>query len=58
MTLGLKQTSSGTKMTLHVELPANLPEDGEPGWWPLVRGGWSDTVDRLAADFNQARAQA
>ncbi len=37
-----------TVMTLHVELPADLPEDGVPGWWSSARGGWSDTVDRLA----------
>jgi uncharacterized protein YndB with AHSA1/START domain len=58
VTLSLKQTSSGTELTLHVELPADLPDDGVPGWWPMVRGGWTDTVDRLAAELNQAPAQA
>jgi len=57
VSLNLKQTESGTKMTLHVELPANLPDDGVPGWWPMVRGGWQDTVDRLAAELNQTPAQ-
>jgi uncharacterized protein YndB with AHSA1/START domain len=51
VTLILTQTGAGTELTLHVELPADLPADGLPGWWPLVRGGWSDTVDRLAAEL-------
>ncbi len=38
-------------MTVHVELPATLPEDGVPGWWSMVRDGWRDTVDRLAVDL-------
>jgi uncharacterized protein YndB with AHSA1/START domain len=58
VSLSLKRTSSGTKMTLHVELPANLPDDGVPDWWTMFRGGMSATVDRLAAELNQARAQA
>ncbi len=49
VTLVLTRTDEGTELILHVELPADLPADGVPGWWPLVRGGWSDTVDRLAA---------
>ncbi len=28
VTLRLKQSSSGTTMTIHVELPADLPDDG------------------------------
>jgi uncharacterized protein YndB with AHSA1/START domain len=51
VTLVLAQTGAGTELTIHVELPADLPADGVPGWWPLVRGGWSDTVDRLAAEL-------
>jgi len=58
VTLRLKQTSSGTKMTLHVELPADLPDDGVPGWWPMFRGGMKDTVDRLAAELNRTPAGA
>jgi uncharacterized protein YndB with AHSA1/START domain len=53
VTLRLKQTGSGTKMTLHVELPADLPDDGVPNWWPMFRGGMKDTVDRLAAELSQ-----
>ena len=58
VTLCLAQTATGTDLTLHVELPADLPEDGVPGWWPMVRGGWSDTVDRLAAELDRTPAQA
>jgi uncharacterized protein YndB with AHSA1/START domain len=58
VTLRLKQNGSGTKMTLHVELPADLPDDGVPNWWPMFRGGMQDTVDRLAAELNRTPAQA
>ncbi len=58
MTLRLKQTRSGTKMTLHVELPADLPDDGVPNWWPMFRGGMQETVDRLVAELGRARAEA
>ena len=58
VTLRLKQTNSGTKMTLHVELPANLPDDGVPNWWPMFRGGMKDTVDRLAAELNRTPTRA
>ena len=51
MTLHLKQKGSGTAMTLHVALPADLPDDGVPGWWPMFRGGMQATVDRLAAEL-------
>lgn len=49
VTVTLSQVDGRTEMTLHVELPASLPDDGVPEWWPLVQGGWRDTVDRLAA---------
>ncbi len=49
--LPVSDTSAGTELTLHVELPADLPHDDVPGRWPMVRGGWSDTVDRLAAEL-------
>jgi uncharacterized protein YndB with AHSA1/START domain len=57
VSLRLKQTNSGTKMTLYVELPASLPDDGVPSWWPMFRGGMKDTVDRLAAELNHTPAQ-
>ena len=53
VTLTLRQTGEATEMTVHVELPASLPDDGVPNWWPLVRNGWQDTVDRLAATFER-----
>jgi len=58
VTLHLRQTPSGTKMTLHCELPADLPDDGVPGWWPMFRGGMHDTVDRLVAELNRMPAEA
>jgi uncharacterized protein YndB with AHSA1/START domain len=54
VTLTLERDGGGTEMTLHVQLPASLPDDGVPGWWPLVRGGWQATVDRLAAETERA----
>jgi uncharacterized protein YndB with AHSA1/START domain len=58
VTLSLKQTNSGTKMTLHVQLPADLPADGMPHWWPMFRHGMKDTVDRLAAQLSQTPTRA
>jgi uncharacterized protein YndB with AHSA1/START domain len=52
VTVSLKQTRAGTVMTIHVELPADLPEDGVPSWWRYFRPGMSDTVDRLVADLS------
>jgi hypothetical protein len=45
-------------MTLHVELPADLPDDGVPNWWPMFRGGMKDTVDRLVAELDRTPAEA
>jgi uncharacterized protein YndB with AHSA1/START domain len=56
VTVTLAQVGTRTEMTLHVELPANLPDDGVPGWWPMVRGGWQDTVYRLAATLERTAA--
>jgi len=49
VTVTLSQVDERTEMTIHVELPANLPDDGVPEWWSMVRQGMRDTVDRLAA---------
>jgi uncharacterized protein YndB with AHSA1/START domain len=49
VTMTLSRHDGRTEMTVLVELPADLPDDGVPGWWSMVRGGWRDTVDRLAA---------
>jgi uncharacterized protein YndB with AHSA1/START domain len=56
VTMTLSQLDGRTEMTLRVELPAELPDDGVPGWWPMVRGGWRDTVDRLAAELGRTEA--
>ncbi len=49
VTVALSEVHGRTEMTVHVELPASLPDDGVPEWWSMVRDGWRDTVDRLAA---------
>jgi uncharacterized protein YndB with AHSA1/START domain len=54
VTVTLSQEGGRTEMTVHVELPASLPDDGVPEWWSMVRGGWRDTVDRLAAALASA----
>ena len=49
VTVTLRDRGGRTELTLHVELPANVPDDGVPGWWSMAENGWRDTVDRLAA---------
>jgi len=49
VTVTLDRRGDSTEMTIHVELPASLPDDGVPQWWSMARDGWRDTVDRLAA---------
>jgi uncharacterized protein YndB with AHSA1/START domain len=49
VTVTFSQSREGTVLTVRVQLPAELPDDGVPEWWPMVRGGMRDTVDRLAA---------
>ena len=56
VTLGI--TDGGTEMTVHVELPASLPDDGVPEWWSHARDGMRDTVDRLAAALASASSAA
>jgi uncharacterized protein YndB with AHSA1/START domain len=56
VTVVLTSKSGRTEMAVHVELPAELPEDGVPGWWPMVKNGMQDTVDRLAAELGRAPA--
>jgi uncharacterized protein YndB with AHSA1/START domain len=51
VTVVISQASGCTEMTVHVELPASLPEDGVPEWWSMVREGMRDTVDRLAVQL-------
>lgn len=47
VTVSFASERGRTRLSLHVVLPAHLPDDGVPGWWTMVRGGWSDTVERL-----------
>jgi uncharacterized protein YndB with AHSA1/START domain len=49
VTVTLNHVDGRTEMSVHVELPASLPDDGVPEWWSMVRDGMRDTVDRLAA---------
>ena len=58
VTVTLDSADGGTEMTVHVELPASLPEDGVPGWWSHARDGMRDTVDRLAAALASAPSTA
>jgi uncharacterized protein YndB with AHSA1/START domain len=54
VTVELSEVDRGTKMTVRVQLPANLPADGVPEWWAMVQEGMRDTVDRLAAELERA----
>ena len=56
VTVTLRAVEEGTRLTLHVQVPASLPADGVPGWWSMARAGWHDTVDRLAAQLAPAPA--
>ena len=58
VTIVLVANAERTEMSVHVELPADLPDDGVPGWWPMVQGGFRDTIDRLAAELERAPAPA
>lgn len=49
VTVSFERSERGTELTVHVELPATLKDDGLPGWWAYAEHGWRDTVDRLAA---------
>ena len=52
VTVTFSQVGGCTEMTVHVELPASLPEAQVQQWWSMgVRDGWRDTVDRLAAEL-------
>jgi uncharacterized protein YndB with AHSA1/START domain len=48
VTVTLSDDDGRTELTVHVELPPSLPDDGVPGWWSAARDGWRDTVERLA----------
>jgi uncharacterized protein YndB with AHSA1/START domain len=53
VTITLSELGDRTEMTLHVEVPAHLPDDDVPGWWSMAEGGWRDTVDRLEAKLER-----
>ncbi len=48
VTVTLSQVNGHTELTVHVELPGGVPDDGVPGWWSKAADGWRDTVERLA----------
>jgi uncharacterized protein YndB with AHSA1/START domain len=56
VTVTFGASNGRTELTVHVELPESLPEDGVPGWWSMAAEGWRDTVDRLAARITRAAA--
>ena len=58
VTIVLTGNAARTEMVVHVELPAELPDDGVPAWWPMVENGFRDTIDRLAAELGRAPAPA
>jgi uncharacterized protein YndB with AHSA1/START domain len=47
VTVTFESKDGRTELTLHVELPPTMPDDGVPGWWEHAEQGWRDTVDRL-----------
>ena len=51
VTVALERVGERTELTVHVELPAGVPDDGLRQWWSMIRDGWRDTVDRLAAQL-------
>ena len=55
VTIVLTGNAARTEMVVHVELPAELPDDGVPAWWPMVENGFRDTIDRLAAELGRTR---
>jgi uncharacterized protein YndB with AHSA1/START domain len=48
VTVTLEAIDGRTALTVHVEMPASMPDDGLPGWWAYAEQGMRDTVDRLA----------
>ena len=54
VTVTFASSGRGTELTVHVELPASIPDDGVPGWWAYAENGWRDTVDRLASTTTAA----
>ena len=38
-----------TELTVRMDMPATMADDGVPSWWKYAEVGWRVTVDRLAA---------
>jgi uncharacterized protein YndB with AHSA1/START domain len=52
VTVTLSNVGEQTAMTVTVEIPASMSEEGMPeGWFGHMQHGWRDTVDRLAASL-------
>jgi uncharacterized protein YndB with AHSA1/START domain len=57
VTVTLAQSSGGTALTVHVELPAAFENADMPaGFLGHIQAGWRDTVDRLVAEIGAATA--
>ncbi len=52
-----RERRSGPRWSSTCELPAELPDDGVPAWWPMVENGFRDTIDRLAAALGRTPAR-
>jgi uncharacterized protein YndB with AHSA1/START domain len=52
ITVTLNEVGDKTEMVFHLQLPDHLSEDRVREWFASgIRGGWSDTIDRLVASF-------
>jgi uncharacterized protein YndB with AHSA1/START domain len=58
VTVTFAEVAGGTKLSVRVELPESLADDHGAGVWSMVRDGWQDTVDRLAARLARASTVA
>jgi uncharacterized protein YndB with AHSA1/START domain len=58
VTVTLAEVDGRTEMSVHVELPASLADDGMENWWSMIQDGWRDTVDRLAAALADPASRA
>ena len=55
VTVTLNEIGEKTEMIFHLALSAHLSDDRVREWLAMgIRGGWSDTIDRLVARFNGA----
>ena len=54
----LAEVGGSTEMSLLVELPASMKDDGLQDWWSMFQDGLRDTVDRLAAALSRTTTMA